>query len=83
MRQIIKTKYLGPTNFRGSRIRASCEAGSVTLGWKAELSVDVNHKLAIETLQRKLGWDKHTQLVFGWDKHSLVAVQIDKEGSEK
>lgn len=29
--QAIETKYLGPTNTRGSRIKATCEAGSITI----------------------------------------------------
>jgi ribosome-binding protein aMBF1 (putative translation factor) len=31
MRQAIKTKYLGPSNVRGARVKASSDAGSVTL----------------------------------------------------
>jgi hypothetical protein len=34
MRQAIQTKWLGPTNFRGSRVKAFCEAGSLTMGWE-------------------------------------------------
>lgn len=31
MRQAISTKYIGPTNYRSARVKASCEAGSVTV----------------------------------------------------
>lgn len=77
MRQVIRTKWLGPTNFMGSRVKASCEAGSITLPWDSSLDVDDNHIKAIEALQEKLGWKKNNiRLAFGWDKHSLVAVQV-------
>ena len=38
-RQSITTKYLPPTNSRGSRIKATCEAGSVTIPYAYERSV--------------------------------------------
>ena len=56
MRQAIETKYLPYTNHRGSRIKAIAQAGSVTVPWKHELSVNENHHLAAETLAKKLGW---------------------------
>lgn len=31
MKQAIVTKFLGPTNYRGSRVKATCQAGSVTI----------------------------------------------------
>ena len=32
-RQAIVTKYLGPTKSRGSRVKATASAGSITLAW--------------------------------------------------
>jgi hypothetical protein len=57
MRQAIATKYLGPTDTRGARIKASCEAGSVTVAWDHGLNVDQNHAAAATSLASKLGWD--------------------------
>lgn len=54
--QAIKTKYIGPTNFRGSRIKATCAAGSVTISYPYKLSGQACHRLAAETLAKKLGW---------------------------
>ena len=54
--QAITTRYLGPTNHRGSRVRAECKAGSVTLQWDDALDSDGNHRMAAEALLRKLGW---------------------------
>lgn len=56
MRQAIVTKYLGPTNFRGSRVKATCDAGSITLGWDHSLNSEDNHTRAAQALADKLGW---------------------------
>jgi hypothetical protein len=55
--QAIVTKFLGPTNHRGSRVKAWCEAGSVTVSWDHAKDVGGNHDAAAEALIRKLGWD--------------------------
>lgn len=55
IRQGYITQYLGPTNFRGSRVKASCFAGSLTVGWDDTLNVEENHYRAVKALQKKLG----------------------------
>jgi hypothetical protein len=55
-RQTIVTKYLPATNVRGSRVKATAEAGSVTLSWDDALNADGNHKRAAEVLADKFGW---------------------------
>lgn len=61
--QAILTKYLGPTNSRGSRIKASCEAGSVTVPFTYGA---INaHEYAAYVLLAKLGWDDKWTLVSG------------------
>jgi hypothetical protein len=55
--QAIHTRYLGPTDKRGSRVKATTESGrSVTLPWADELSTDENHKLAARTLAQRMEW---------------------------
>ncbi len=54
--QAIETKYLGPTNFRGARIKASAQAGSVTVPYDHALNVEGNHDAACKALVRKWGW---------------------------
>jgi hypothetical protein len=54
--QAIQTKYMGPTNFRGSRVKAECRAGSITLSWDDALNSDENHIKAAKALIKKLGW---------------------------
>ncbi len=56
MRQAIQTKYLGPTNYKGSRIRVECAARTKTIPWKSELSEAQNHCTAALTLIQELGW---------------------------
>ena len=54
----IKTVYLGPTNTRGSRIKASDGDGhSVTVPYPHELSGADCHAVAAVALCRKMGWD--------------------------
>jgi hypothetical protein len=60
MRQAITTKYLGPTNFRGSRVKATAEAGSVTISWDDAKSVEANHDAAAAALAAKFGWNEWT-----------------------
>lgn len=54
----IETKYLGPTNHRGSRVKASFgdrEYGlSVTLSWDDALHHEDNYRVAAEELRRRM-----------------------------
>lgn len=54
--QAIKTRYLGPTNYRGARIKASAQAGSVTVSYDYALNIDANHKAAAQALIDKMDW---------------------------
>jgi hypothetical protein len=58
-RQTITTKYLSATNILGTRVKASAEAGSVTLPWNYELNVAENHAAVARALARKFHWDGH------------------------
>ncbi len=65
--QAIVTKFLGPTNNRGARVKATCQAGSVTVSWDDALDSDDNHDAAARQLAGKLGWmsDMYGNLVGG------------------
>lgn len=54
--QAIITKYLGPTDTRGGRVKAKCDAGSVTVSWDHALDIELNHRAAALALITKLGW---------------------------
>jgi hypothetical protein len=55
--QAIVTKYFGAGNVKGSRIKAKCQRGSITLHYDDGLSAAVNHKRAALALASKLEWD--------------------------
>lgn len=55
--QAIVTSFFGPTNVRGSRVKAKADAGSITLNWDHSLGVEGNHRKAAEALRDKLGWN--------------------------
>lgn len=76
MKQAIITKYIGPRTVRGSRIKATCEAGSIIVDYDlARSSVD-NHKDAIELLRLKLNWTG-SEWYYGWLGEQMVAVRGD------
>jgi hypothetical protein len=54
--QAITVKYIPPTNTRGSRWRAKCDAGSVTLAQDYAVEPSANARLVALALARKLGW---------------------------
>ncbi len=55
--QAIATKYLPATNTRGSRIKATCKGGSVTIGYPHELPTgEPCHRAAANALCHKMGW---------------------------
>lgn len=56
MRQAIVTKFIGPTNYRGARVKARAQAGSVVVPWDHGRDVDYNHKLAALVLAERYGW---------------------------
>jgi hypothetical protein len=59
--QAIETKYLGPTNSRGSRVKATCEAASYTIQWDDALDNVANHDAAARFLILKMKWDTATR----------------------
>ena len=79
MRAII-TRYLGPTNHRPSRIKASAgKAGSITVSWDYDLpdNISANHRAAALALMEKLGWDR--KLVSCETEEFNVHVMLPKE----
>jgi len=57
-RQSIETRYVGPTNNRGSRIAATSASGHRhTHHWDYSLNIEANHYAAAKALQAKLEWE--------------------------
>ena len=57
MSQVIITKYIGPTNTRSSRVKATCWRKTITVSWDYAQDVDANHKAAAEALIKALESD--------------------------
>ena len=53
----ITSKYHGPTNTRGSCVRATANGQTVTVPFASELDSEANHREACKRLCAKLGWD--------------------------
>lgn len=70
MSQAITTKYLGPTDRLGSRIKAECQATTKTFSWDYDCNEEMNHYHAAMDIAVQLGWDK---------KHDLQGGQM-KDG---
>lgn len=53
----ILTRYLPPTNYRGSRVAVRSGNGHrMIVSWDHELDVSGNHRAAALALCRKMGW---------------------------
>lgn len=52
--QAIITTFLPPTNTRGSRYKAACDAGSIIVSANHTLNITENHIAACQALQRKI-----------------------------
>jgi hypothetical protein len=79
-RQAIVTKYFGPSNSRGSRIKAKAAAGSVTVPYDHGLNADENHDVAAIKLAEKYHWlDNGSELVGGGlaDSSGYAYVLVD------
>ena len=54
----IQTKWLSPTNFKGTRIKAKTASGiSIVRSWDYTLTAGENHARVAEELQKKMKWD--------------------------
>ena len=56
MRQAIETKYYGPTNHLGSRIRAKAQAGTRWVSYDYALGAQGSHVAAAKAFAEHYGW---------------------------
>lgn len=77
----IKTKFIGPTNHRGSRVKASVmynwgdgSRGSLTVNWDHSKNSEDNHAAAAEALAKLLEWDGEWHIADGGDFYVWVRV---------
>lgn len=78
--QAIVTKFLPVTNRRGSRVKATAAAGSVTLNWEHGLNIERNHAAAAKALAEKFGWRGDWYGGGMPDAHSFVWIAASSEG---
>ena len=62
--QAIRTRYYGPSDVRGSRIQAKCEARTIYLPYDHALNLDGNHKAACEALMTVMEWTPERSSVY-------------------
>lgn len=67
--QAIRTRYFGPTNAKGSCIKAECDAGALSLPYDSGMNPAENHMHAARMLCKKLRWTKeekeYAQMAYG------------------
>ena len=69
----ISTKYLGPTDTKGSRIKAFAnDVRGITIPWNYELEEAENYRAAAEAFRDKMNWKG--DLVGGSVKDGYVFV---------
>jgi hypothetical protein len=57
MSRAIVVKYQGPTDGRGSRLKATCGGpSSISIPYDSTYNDDVNYLRAAQALQKKMGW---------------------------
>lgn len=76
---VIKTKTLGPTNSKGTRVKASIKIGSekpqsITLSWQYCFNTEENHRQAALALCEKLN---ESDIRFSYNLYNLIAWDDD------
>ena len=79
--QAIEVKYLGCTNHKPSRWKASCSAGSITRSYDHALKADDNALAVANELLHKLGWNTQHELRGGTLKSGLRVYVLVAKGT--
>ena len=85
MFQAITTKFIGPTNHQGARVKAYSQAGSVIVPWDHALNITGNHHAAMLALVRHWGWegDWRGGALPNGKGYAFVCVERHREGGER
>lgn len=70
----VETRFVPAGVHKGSRIRAKCSAGQVTIPYPYELDVYGGHRLAVQALAEKLGFKGEIHMGSHPDGSGYVAV---------
>lgn len=57
--QAVQTRYLGPTNSHGSRIKATCQAKSIIRPRDYSANIEDDHRNVARELILAMGWYGH------------------------
>ena len=77
--QAIITKYIPATNTRGSRIKAKCERGSITISYPDELRSEDVHIFAAKKLVEKFTQEDLKQYGTPLDKNPWMKPRASGE----
>jgi hypothetical protein len=82
--QYIKTKYLGPTNHKGSRYKATASGAgiSVIVGVDHKLGSFENHQAAAKELLKKLDWGADRYCAGGGEDHYVFVPDYEHASFE-
>ena len=76
--QAITVKYLGPTNSRGARVKASGGTGNVTLPFRHDQDMRQNVAAAVDELLLRNGWLSYSYVLGVLSDGTYAAVLSDK-----
>jgi hypothetical protein len=76
--QAITTKYIGPSNTKGSRVKAYAAAGTITIDYDDSLNSEQAHAKAARALADKFGWIGHYYQGGLPDDRGYCFVCVDK-----
>ena len=81
--QSIMTKYLGPTDYKGGRVKATATGGrTVTLSWDYGLGIEGNHVAAAKALATKLDWTERGWIGGGLNEGGFVFVSVPSDNAQ-
>lgn len=79
--KVITTRFLGPTNTKVSRIKATEPEGkNIVLSYRYDLSSEENHRSVAESLRDNMGWTG--ELFGGWARGCYAWVLDDRKPGE-
>lgn len=77
---LINTKYIGPTDRLGSRVKATCGTQSVTLPWLSELDPNENFQRAAKILVKRI-FENEKKIVSRPNHLKIVGFSSTDEGT--
>lgn len=78
--QAVVTRYLGPTNYRGARIKATASAGTVTIPYPYELDERQAHWAAASKLIDHYEWPQENWACGGMPDKSRDSYVFVRNG---